>query len=122
MTIAAPDFPCQGAEAVNMAADLKNRLLQTHLASSTTPFKCFFSKRPTISYLKPYESKCYDYIQEEERQSGSKHLPRAHEAIIVCPTSSPQVYQVFTFDNEYVVTTWDLIFLKNTSPQVVSTL
>jgi hypothetical protein len=93
MTIAAPDFPCLWAEAVNMAAYLKNRLPHKYLPSSTIPFKRFHSKRPTISHLKPFGSKCYVHIQEEEHSSGSKHLPRAREAIIVSYTSSPKVYR-----------------------------
>jgi hypothetical protein len=89
MPIAAPDFPCLWAEAVNMAAYLKNRLPHKHLPLSTTPFEHFHGKRPTISHLKPFGSKCYVHIREEERSSASKHLPRAREAIIVGYTSSP---------------------------------
>jgi hypothetical protein len=122
MTIAAPDFPCLWAEAVNMAAYLKNRLPHKHLPSSTTPFERFHGKRPTISHLKPFGSKCYVHIREEERSSRSKHLPRAREAIIVGYTSSPKVYQVFTLEDEYVFTTRDLTFPKKTSPQVATTL
>jgi transposase InsO family protein len=59
MTIAAPDFPCLWAEAVNMAAYLKTRLPHTHLPSSTTPFEAFHGKRLTISYLKLSGTKCY---------------------------------------------------------------
>jgi transposase InsO family protein len=122
MTIAAPDFPCLWAEAVNMAAYLKNRLLHKHLPSSITPVERFHGKRPTISLLKRFGSKCYVHIREEERSSGSKHRPRAREAIIVSYTSSPKVYRVFTFEDEYVFTTRDLTFPKKTSPQVVTTL
>jgi hypothetical protein len=93
MTIAAPDFPCLWAEAVNLAAYLKNRLPHKHLPSSTTPFERFHSKRPTISHLKPFGNKYYVHIREEERSSGSKHRPGAREAIIVGYTSSPNVIE-----------------------------
>jgi transposase InsO family protein len=66
MTIAAPDLPCLWAEAVNMATYLKNRLPHKHLPSSTTPFERFHRKRPTISHLKPFGSKCYVYISERK--------------------------------------------------------
>jgi transposase InsO family protein len=92
MTIAAPDFPCLWAEAVNMAANLKNRLPHKHLPSSTTPFEPFHGKRPIILHLKLFGSKCYVHIREEECSSGSKHLPCTREAIIVGYTSSPKVY------------------------------
>jgi hypothetical protein len=122
MTIAAPDFPCLWADAVNMAAYLKNRLPHKHLPSSTTPFERFHGKRPTISHLKPFGSKCYVHIREEERSSGSKHLLRAREAIIVGYTSSSKVYRVFTLEDEYVFTTQDLTLPKKNSPQVATTL
>jgi hypothetical protein len=89
---------------------------------STIPFERFYSKRPTISHLKPFESKCYVHIREEERSSGSRHHPRSREAIIVGYTSSPKVYRVFTLDDEYVLMTRDLTFSKITSPQLAITL
>jgi transposase InsO family protein len=92
MTIVAPDFPYLRAEAINMAAYLKNRLPPKQLLSSTTPFECFHGKRPTISHLKPFGSNCYVHIREEEPSSGSKQFPCAPEAIIVSYTSSPKVY------------------------------
>jgi hypothetical protein len=122
MTIAAPDFPYLWAEAVNMAAYLQNRLPHKYLPSSTTPFERFQRKRPTISHLKPFGSKCYIHIREEARSSGSKHLPHARESIIVSYTSSPKVYRGFTLEDEYVFTTRDWTFPKKTSPQVATTL
>jgi hypothetical protein len=89
MTFAAPDFHCLWAEAINMAAYLKNRLPHKYLPSSTIPFERFQGTRPTISYLNPFGHKCYVYIRQEEHSSGSKHLPRARKAIIVGYTSSP---------------------------------
>jgi hypothetical protein len=122
MTIAAPDFPCRGAEAINIVAYLKNRLAHKHLSSSTTPFKCFHDKRPPISHLKLFGSKCYVHIREKVRPSRSKHVPRACEAIIVGYNSSPKVNGGFTLEDEYVFTTRDMTFPKKTSPQVVTTL
>jgi hypothetical protein len=57
--------PACGAEAVNIAAYLKNRLPHKHLPSSTTPFERFNHKRPTISYSKLLGSKCM-YISERK--------------------------------------------------------
>jgi hypothetical protein len=122
VTIAAPDFLWLWAEAVNMAAYLKYTLPHKYLPSSTTPFERFHSKRPTISHLKLFGSKCYVHNREAEHSSGSKHLPRAREAIIVGYTFSPKVYRVFTLEDEYVFTTRDLSFPKKTSPQVATTL
>jgi hypothetical protein len=122
MTIAAPDFPCLWAEAINMATYLKNRLPHNHLPSSTTPFERVHGKTPTISHLKPFGSKCYEHIREEERSSVSKHLPHARETRIVSYISSPKVYRVLTLEDEYVFMTPDLTFPTKTSPQVATTL
>jgi hypothetical protein len=122
MSIAAPDFPCLWAEAVNMAAYQKNTLPHKHLPSSTTPFDHFHGKSPTISQLKPFGSKCYVHIREEEHSPRSKYLPRAREGIIVGYTSSPKVYRVFTLEDEYVFTTPELTFPKKTSAQIAISL
>jgi hypothetical protein len=105
-----------------MAAYLQNRLPHKHLPLSPTPFERFHGKRPTISHLKPFGSKCSVHIREEERSSGSNHLLRAREAISVGYTSSSKVYRVFSLEDEYVFTTRDLTFPKTTSPQVATTL
>jgi hypothetical protein len=83
MTIAAPYFACLWGEAINMATYLKNRLPHKYLLSSTTPFEHFHGKRPTISQLNPFGSKCFVHVGEEEHSPGSKYLSCAHEAIIV---------------------------------------
>jgi hypothetical protein len=95
-----------------MAAYIKTRILNKHLPSSTTPFERFHDKRPTISCLKPFRSKGYLHIREEECSSGSKHLARAPKAIIVGYTSSPKFDRVLTLEDEYVFTTRDLTFPK----------
>jgi transposase InsO family protein len=44
MTIGAPDFPCQWAEAIKMGAYLMNTLPQNQVLSLTTLFKHFHCK------------------------------------------------------------------------------
>jgi transposase InsO family protein len=122
MNIAAPDFPCLWAKAINITAYLKNRLSHKYLPSSSIVLECFHYQRPTISYLNPFRSNCYVNIREEEYSSGSQHHPHAREAIIVGYTLSPKVYRVFSLHDEYVFMTRDLTFPKKTSPQVATTL
>jgi hypothetical protein len=83
ITIGAPDVPYLLTEAVNMAAYPKNRLPHKHFPSSTRLVESFHGKRPTISHLKRFGSKCDVYILEEEHSSRCKHHPCAREAIIV---------------------------------------
>ena len=112
MTIGVPDFPSLWAKAVCIAAYLKNRLPHNHLQTNISPYECFHQKRPTILHLKPFGSKCHVHTREEERPSGSKHLPRALQAIVVGYTSSPAIYRVFTPENERIFTTRDIKFPK----------
>jgi hypothetical protein len=65
MTIAAPDFPCLWAEAVNMAAYLKTRLPHKHLPSSTTPFERFHGKDQQFHTLSRLEVNVM-YISERK--------------------------------------------------------
>jgi hypothetical protein len=112
MTIAAPDFLYLWAEAINMAADLNNRLPKKDLRSSIIPFEHFHGKRPTLSHLTPFGRKCVVHMREAGCSSRSKHLPHAGSSIIFGYTSSPKVYRVFTLDDEYVFTTRNLTCLK----------
>jgi hypothetical protein len=122
MSIAATDFPSLWAETINMAPYLKNRLPHKYLLSSRPAFERFHTKRPIISPLKRFGRKWFIHIREEEYFSRSKHLQHACEVIIVGYTSSPKIYRVFTFEDEYVFMTRDLIFQKKTSPQGATTL
>jgi hypothetical protein len=122
MTITAPDFHCLLAEVINMAANQKTRLRHKYLLSSTIPFKHIHIKRPTISYLKSFRSKCFVHIREEEHSSGSKYLLGTDEAIIIAYTSSPKIYPVCTLENEYVFMTQEMMFSKKTSLPVATTL
>jgi hypothetical protein len=105
-----------------MAAYLNNRLPRKYLPSSTIPFERFHGKRPTLLHLKSFGSKWYVHIREEAHSSGSKHLPRNREGIIVSYIWTPKVYRVCTLEDEYVFTTRDLTFPKKTSPQVATTV
>jgi hypothetical protein len=62
ITIDYPDVPSLWAVAIIMTAYLKNNLLHKHLLSSTAPFERFHGKRPTISDLQLFGSKCYIHI------------------------------------------------------------
>jgi hypothetical protein len=105
MTIAAPDLGCVWAKADNMATNLKTRVPHKYLPSSTTPFKYFYGKRPTILDLTQFRSKCYIHIRDEGNSSGSQHFSRSLKAIIVSYTPSSKVYRLFTFEDKYVFTT-----------------
>jgi hypothetical protein len=57
ITIDHPDFARPRGEAINMAARFKTRLPYKYLTSLTMSYEHVRSNRPTISQLKPFESK-----------------------------------------------------------------
>jgi hypothetical protein len=122
ITIATPDFACLWGAAITMDAYLMNTLLYKHLPSFTALLEPGHGKIPTISDLKPFGSKCYVHIREEEHCSGNQHLQCVRNAILVRNTSSAKDYRVFIFEDEYVFTTQDLTILKKTSSQIGTTL
>jgi hypothetical protein len=62
------------------------------------------------------------HIQKGEHSFASKHLPSTRESIPVDYTLSPKVYQVLTFDAEYIFMTRNLKFPTKTSPSIGTTL
>jgi len=53
------------AEVFNWACYVKNRLPHSVLMDKT-PYEVLFQKKPTISHLRPFYSKCYVYLPEEK--------------------------------------------------------
>ena len=47
------------------------------------PYELLYNKQPTIDYLKPFYTKCYIHIPEEQRGAGSKLNARALEGHLV---------------------------------------
>jgi hypothetical protein len=122
MMIAALDFPCLWGEAVIISAYLKTRVPHKCLPLSTISLEHFHVNRPTISHLQLFGSKCSVHNPGEEHSSRWIHLSRTRKTIHVSCTSSPKGYRGFTLEDEYLFTSWDLTFPKQTSPQVATTL
>jgi len=53
------------AEVFNWACYVKNRLPHSALMNRT-PYEVLFNKKPTISHLRPFYTKCYVHIPEEK--------------------------------------------------------
>src|SRR5690606_37945548 len=70
--------------AMLMANYLKNRLPHRAI-KGMTPYERFTGIKPSISYLRPFESRCYMnmHIPKEKRPAANKLLPRADIGLLV---------------------------------------
>jgi len=62
------------AEAITTAVYHRNRLPNRSIAKST-PYQSLYHKKPLISHLRPYGTKCFVHLPEEKRQPRRKHMP-----------------------------------------------
>ena len=86
--------PSLWAHAYDWACYTKNRL--PHLAlKGKTPYEVYFNKKPTISHLRPFGTRCFVHIPEAKRKPGTKLHPRAEEGNLVGYTDSPQIVKVY---------------------------
>jgi len=81
-------------EAFNWACYVKNRLPHSALIDKT-PSEVLFQKKPTISHLRPFYTKCYVHIPEEKRAEGSKLDARALEGHLVGYTETTRMFRVY---------------------------
>jgi len=60
-----------------------------------TPYEVLFQKKPTISHLRPFYTKCYVHILEEKRAAGSKLDASALEVHLVGYMETTRVFRVY---------------------------
>jgi len=82
------------AEAYNWACYNKNRLPHSALMDKT-PYEVLFQKKPTISHLHSFYTKCYVHIPEEKRAVASKLDARALEGHLVGYTKTTRMFYVY---------------------------
>jgi len=82
------------AEAFNWACYVKNRLPHSALMDET-PYEVLFQKKPTISHLHPFYTKCYVHIPEEKWAAASKLDARALEGHFIGYTETTRRFHVY---------------------------
>src|SRR5215218_239824 len=89
-------------EAVHTAVYVKNRL--PHRAVRTTPYEELHGEKPSIKHLQPFGQKCYGHVLPEQRNAGSKLLPRAKEGRLVGYTSgTDKIYRIYIPSEKRIV-------------------
>jgi len=86
---------CLWAEAFkSWACYVKNRLPHSVLIDKTL-YEVLFQKKPMISHLRPFYTKCYIHIPKEKRAAGSKLDARALEGYLVGYTKTTCMFRVY---------------------------
>jgi len=82
------------AEAFNWACYVKNRL--PYLARiDKMPYEVLFNKKPMISHLRPFYTKCYVHIPKEKRAARSKLDAHTLEEHLVGYTETTRMFRVY---------------------------
>jgi len=82
------------AEAFNWACYVKNRLPHSALIDKTL-YEVLFNKKPTMSHLRSFYTKCYVHIPEEKQAAGSKLDACALEGHLIGYTESTRIFRVY---------------------------
>jgi len=78
-----------------------NRLPHSVLMDRTL-YEILFSKKPMISYLHPFYTKCYIHIPEQKRAAGSKLDARALEVHLVGYTETTHMFYIYILSQHKV--------------------
>lgn len=79
------------AEAVVTAAYLMNRVPNSS-NMDTTPYSLWFKKKPSVSHLRIFGSKCFVHIDDSKRK---KMEPKAKEGVFTGYGSSDKIYRIW---------------------------
>ena len=82
------------AKAIATPVYLRNRLPNRSIGK-LTPYESLYNKKPSIYHLRPYGTKCFVHLPEEQRQPGTKLMPRTIEGYLIGYISSDKIYRIY---------------------------
>ena len=95
------------AEALAVAVHVRNRVTTRGLSPTTTPYEVMFGKKPNMSYLRVFGSRCWYNLR---RPNVDKLDPRAREAVMIGYARGIQGYKLWDVAEQKVVATRDVRF------------
>ena len=98
------------AEAASTAVYLHNRSPTTSL-SNTTPYECWFGKKPDVSNLKVFGCIAYYHVPQAERR---KLDPKACKSIFVGYPEGTKGFKLFNIDTNKFIRSRNVIFHETT--------
>jgi transposase InsO family protein len=102
------------AEAINIACYSINRLY-LHRILKKTSYELLTGKKPNVSYLRVFGSKCFILIK---RGRKSKFAPKAVEGFLLGYDSNTRAYRVFNKSTRLVEVSCDIVFDETNGSQV----
>ena len=95
------------AEALSVSMHVRNRVTTRGLDAKTTPYEMMFVRKPNMSYLRVFGSRCWYNVSKPH---VDKLDPRAREAIMIGYARGIRGYKLWDISNEKVVTSRDVRF------------
>ena len=95
------------AEALNVAAHVRNRVTTRGLSSRTTPYEVLHGRKPNLSYLRVFGSRCWYNLRRFE---VDKLDPRAREAVMIGYGRGSRGYKLWDVADGKVVVSRDVRF------------
>ncbi|GBL89706.1 Retrovirus-related Pol polyprotein from transposon TNT 1-94 [Araneus ventricosus] len=110
-------------EAVNTAAYVLNRTGPTPEAGKS-PYEIWFGRKPSVNYLKSFDTKCFIHIQKKKRMKFDKKAIKGYFVGYCCEKDG---YRIWVPDKNDVVLSRDVVFKdeitsEKTSIEIVHTL
>jgi hypothetical protein len=101
------------AEPVIMTCHATNRFYLHNLLKKTS-YELLTSNKPSVSYFRVFESKCYVL---QKRPKSSKFAPKVYKGFLLGYDSNSHVYCVFNKDSGCVEITCDEVFDETNGSQ-----
>jgi hypothetical protein len=100
---------CFWANAFSIACDILNRIFLRSILH-LTPFELHFSRKPSVSHLRPFGCKCFVL----ERVNLDQFESRSFDGILFSYTPHGRSYRVFNHETKIIVESYDVTFDKTT--------
>ena len=95
-------------EALRCATYLKNR--SPHSALGCTPFEAYFGRKPDLSHLRIFGSRCYAHVPKEQRQKLDSHTI---ECVFMGYYPTERLYAVYDVTSRQILKKRDVIFYEH---------
>ena len=98
------------AEAVATAALLRNRSPTIHVHNAT-PFECYYSRKPAVSFLSVFRCNAYAHMPEEKRKKLDK---KSERCIFIGYPNDSKGYKFYSPATKKMLLSRDALFLEDT--------
>ena len=102
------------AEALSTATYIRNRVTSRGLPPNTTPFLLWFGRKPNVSHLRVFGSKCWYKVPDAKLRNLDS---RACDAVMIGYASNHKAYKLWDVNKNEVVVSRDVLFDEKSTNQ-----